>query len=60
MKIKLTQDLPIDPNCGAVEGAVFEVLAIEDVGRGSMLYFIGVDGQRCGAYSREYEVVEED
>ena len=59
MKIKLTCDLPIDPKCGAVEGAIFEVIEEGASGRLKILYFIGIDGQRCGAYYHECEVVEE-
>ncbi len=58
MKIRLTQDLPIEKKHGAVKGAVFE--AIDRVsGRGGLHYFIGKAGEKCGAYRHEYEVVQE-
>lgn len=60
MKIELIRDIPIDPKCGAVEGAIFDVIDEDPKGRGSLVYFIGDDGQKCAAYSYEYKVISKE
>lgn len=60
MKIRLTIDLPINKNCGAFKGVVFTVTGKpKEISRGRLIYFIGKNGERCGAFSNEYEVVNE-
>lgn len=61
MKIRLTIDLPINKNCGAFKGVVFTVIGKpKEISRGRLIYFIGKNGERCGAFSNEYEVVKDN
>ncbi len=59
MKIRLTIDLPISEACGAFKGEVFTVIG-EKLKQGDtyLTYFKGKNGDKCGAYFYEYEVVE--
>lgn len=58
MKIKLTKDLAIDPIHGCNKDRVFEVTE-EHAGRGRKVCFVGDNGERCCAFSDEYELVQE-
>jgi len=55
MKIKLTEDLPIDEKHGCTKGRIFEATHIEQKGRDKRVYFVGDAGEECAAFSSEYE-----
>lgn len=70
VKIKLTQNLPIDAKHGCTEGKVFDAkfqhTDFDENGmefrvnvRDNPVEFTGDDGSRCVAFSREYEIVGE-
>ena len=52
MFVRLLTDLPIDPRCGATEDRVFRCIRHDgaDSGRGKMAFFIGDNGEECGAF----------
>lgn len=59
LKIKLTQDLPIDAKHGCTEGAEFTVTKTK--GRrtsDTLFYFNDHNGVECAAYGRELEIIE--
>ena len=50
----LIEDLPINPEHGAVAGAEFEIIEISKQQHQCMKYwFIGATGHRCAAFGRE-------
>ncbi|WP_156503647.1 hypothetical protein [Pseudoalteromonas gelatinilytica] len=58
LKIKLIVDLPIDAKHGAIKGAEFEVTSVS-VRRQKLHYFIGKTGEECGAFPREFEIIQD-
>lgn len=54
-KIRLTKNLPIGTEHGALAGRVFDVVGT----RNGKLFFKGDAGELCAAWSHEYEFVEE-
>ena len=60
MKIKITKELPTDPENRPEVGGIYEVVEKEERGdRGQIVYFIEVGGERVGVFGRECEVVHE-
>ena len=55
IKIRLTTDLPIAEEHGAVIGAEFAVLRYE----GCKTWFMGKAGKECATFEREYEIIKE-
>jgi len=56
-RLRLTCDLPIHQKHGAFIGKEFDVLNIES-GRGKKAWFVGAVGEKCAAFSNEYELVD--
>ncbi len=61
LRVRLKHDLPLSDTLGAVEGAEFDVVSIEQRSRGfrGLLYWFRVpDGRAFAAYGRECVVLQ--
>lgn len=54
MRIRLLVDLPIATECGCVVGKEYEVSFVS----GKVYRFFAENGELCGAFSHEFEVVD--
>lgn len=60
MKIRITEQLPVEEHIRPKVGGIYEVVEEEKRDDGARtVYFIEVGGQRVGVFGRECEIVRE-
>ncbi|MCI2105429.1 MAG: hypothetical protein LKK00_01730 [Intestinimonas sp.] len=59
MKIRVLEELPVEPFNRPKVGGVYEVVESEPRQYGGTLYFIEIKGVKVGVFARECEVIRE-